>query len=81
MATLNSGKVIGADGQFISVEDTERYLGVPDENGKVLASNTDGARFWTVGGAQGAQGSQGAKVLKVIQDHKESKVLKEFRVQ
>ena len=33
MATLSSGQVIGADGQFISLQDVERYLGVPDENG------------------------------------------------
>ena len=58
MSRLNSGRVVGADGEFISLEDTERYLDVPDINGKVLSSTTDGIRSWvTAEGAQGAQGS------------------------
>jgi hypothetical protein len=61
MSKLSSGQVVGADGEFISLEDTERYLGVPDEDGKVLASNTDGTRYWIVGGAQGDVGPQGAQ--------------------
>ena len=61
MSRLNSGAVVGADGQFISLEDAERYLGLPDTNAKVLASNTDGTRFWTTGGAQGDIGAQGAQ--------------------
>ena len=46
MASLRSGRQIGADGEFIGLNETERYLGNPVANGYILLANTDGTRSW-----------------------------------
>jgi hypothetical protein len=47
--------------EWLSLENAEPNLGTPDANGRILAGNTDGTRFWTnVTGPQGAQGATGA---------------------
>jgi len=67
MATLNSGQVIGADGEFISLENVERYLGTPGIDGYVLSSQSTGERYWQIGGAQGTTGIQGPQGIQGIQ--------------
>lgn len=46
---------------FISLEETEKYLGVPSTNGYVLASTTSGVRSWVAmsqgGGGGGLAGN------------------------
>jgi hypothetical protein len=63
-AKLLSGRTLqklpngGTD--FISLSETEKYLGVPAANGYVLTSNTDGTRNWVPPvGATGATGATG----------------------
>jgi hypothetical protein len=62
-ARLLSGRVKQElpDGSFdfLSLADTEKYLGVPAANGYVLSSTTTGTRSWVAAGA-GATGATGA---------------------
>ena len=47
---------------FISLEETEKYLGVPSTNGYVLASTTSGVRSWVAmsqGGDEGVWAGSG----------------------
>jgi hypothetical protein len=62
MARLKSGKVLNSDGNFITLEETQRWLNNPSLNGQVLSSDTAGNRFWInpPAGAQGGPGAQGS---------------------
>jgi len=46
MASLRSGRVRAADGGFIGLRETERYLGNPASDGYILLANADGVRSW-----------------------------------